>query len=75
MHLFLQLKVVPLMLEIHKLRDLGEMMTKFQTKKSKVVKIGPTGRTGNWTCIQSGWCRKSFRKETGNKPRKPDKNR
>jgi hypothetical protein len=33
MHLFLQLKVVPLLLEIHKLRDLGEVMTKFETKK------------------------------------------
>jgi len=32
-YLFPQLKLVPLLLETHKLQDLGEVMTKFQTNK------------------------------------------
>lgn len=32
-YLFLQLKVVPLLLGNHKLQDLDEVMTKFQTGK------------------------------------------
>jgi hypothetical protein len=34
-YLFLQLKVAPLLLEIHKLQDLDEVMTKFHTNKKR----------------------------------------